>query len=290
MKWLLYGHRGWIGSQIKKLLYESGHDVICGLSRANNYLETYKEIKTILPDRVISTIGRTSGIGYTNIDYLENNDKLLENVNDNLHGPINLAYICQYFKIHFTYLGTGCIYEYNNEYKLDGKGFTEECKPNFFGSNYSIVKGVTDSLIRNYTTTLNARIRMPITDEEHEKNFITKIVNYKNVISIDNSMSVLPVLLPILIDLATNQVIGTINLTNPGTICHAEILQMYKAYIDPYHTYNLIDVSELATIGKRSNNYLDTTKLQQLYPNIPHIIDAVKDVMIKMRYNMYKQS
>jgi hypothetical protein len=43
---------------------------------------------------------------------------------------------------------------------------------------------------------------MPISGENNPRNFVTKIAKYEKIISIPNSMSVLPELLPILVDLA----------------------------------------------------------------------------------------
>ena len=40
-------------------------------------------------------------------------------------------------------------------------------------------------------------------------------------------MSVLSELLPIVLEMMKNNEKGTINLTNPGLICHNEILEMY---------------------------------------------------------------
>jgi hypothetical protein len=43
-----------------------------------------------------------------------------------------------------TYYGTGCIFHYDDEFKIGGKGFKESDKPNFTGSYYSYTK--VDSL------------------------------------------------------------------------------------------------------------------------------------------------
>ena len=43
---------------------------------------------------------------------------------------------------------------------------------------------------------------MPINAENNPRNFITKITNYEKICSNYNSMSVLPELLPIMIDLS----------------------------------------------------------------------------------------
>ena len=39
-----------------------------------------------------------------------------------------------------TYYGTGCIFHYDDEHPIGGKGFSEEDKPNFTGSYYSHTK------------------------------------------------------------------------------------------------------------------------------------------------------
>jgi 3,5-epimerase/4-reductase len=282
MRWLLYGSRGWIGNQVVAILEQQQEIVIEGRARADDYLATKAEITERMPDRVICTVGRTSGPDCSNIDYLEQPGKLVDNLRDNLHAPINLASICQDLDIHFTYLGTGCIYEYDADHPIssDQSGYTEEDRPNFVGSQYSMVKGVTDQLIRDFKTTLNARIRMPISTEIHPRNFVTKITKYSKVISVPNSMTVLPELLPIMIDLARRKVTGTINLTNPGVITHAQILDMYRQYLDPSFTYQVMDLSELPryTVGRRSNNCLDTTKLQSYYPSVTPIKEAIERI------------
>ena len=120
--------------------------------------------------------------------------------------------------------------------------------PNFFGSSYSIVKGFTDQLMSLYKdSVLNLRIRMPITGEKNGRNFITKIVNYEKVCSVPNSMSVLPELLPFVIDMMEKGKTGTINLTNPGLISHNEILKLgvscvLTAYGSIGHEYPLFQV------------------------------------------------
>jgi dTDP-4-dehydrorhamnose reductase len=226
----------------------------------------------------------------TTIDYLEKPGKLVENVRDNLFSPISLAILSKEQGIHFTYLGTGCIFDFDNEHPYGEKvnGFTENSAPNFFGSSYSIVKGFTDQLMHQFDdSALNVRIRMPITDEFHERNFITKITNYQKVCSIPNSMTVLNELLPLMIDMAIKKETGTINLTNPGLISHNEILAMYKEIVDNDFEWENFDINEQDQIllSKRSNNYLDTNKLQEKYPNVKSIKESVHGMLCQMRTN-----
>ncbi len=287
MKWLLYGYRGWIGGQVRAILETQRETVIEGKSRIDQYNDTEAEIKSIAPDFVICTTGRTSGPGYNNIDYLEQPGKLTENLRDNLHAVLNLALITQKLNIHLTYLGTGCIYAYDSNHPMEDwnqhEGFTEDDRPNFAGSSYSAVKGVTDQLVSHFDHVLNARIRMPITPDVNPRNFVTKITQYAKVISIPNSMTVLPELLPMMIDMARKRVSGSVNLTNPGAITHAEILDLYREHVDPAFTYEIMDLKELSkyTAGQRSNNYLSTAKLEGMYTVTP-IKEAVTNVLKQM--------
>ena len=291
MKVLLYGKNGWIGQKVYELLLQGGHHVIVGNERAEDFIALEEEIKREQPTNIISTIGRTHGeigeIKYTTIDYLEQKGKLRENVRDNLYSPTVIAILSAKLGIHYTYLGTGCIYTYDEEhpYEEELNGFKEDSKPNFFGSSYSIVKGYTDMLMNMFNTTvLNVRIRMPITDEIHPRNFITKITSYKRICSINNSMTVLPDLLPIMIDMCDKKITGSVNLTNPGLISHNDILEMYREIVDEKFKWDNFNIDEQREIlaSERSNNFLDTSRLESLY-KVKNIKDSVREILYSMK-------
>jgi 3,5-epimerase/4-reductase len=294
MLFLIFGNNGWIGNMFINILNNKNIPYICSSVRANNKEDVEKEIINIKPTHIFSFIGRTHGIyngkTYTTIDYLEQKGKIYENVRDNLYSPLVLAILSKKYNIHFTYLGTGCIFDYDDEHTIYSKSkFDENNKPNFFGSSYSIVKGFTDELMHLFDdSVLNLRIRMPITDKLEPRNFITKILSYEKICSIPNSMTVLDDLLPIALDLAINNKTGTINLTNPGVIEHNEILQMFRDIIDPNFSWKNFTIEDQNKIldSKRSNNYLDTTLLEKLYPNVKDIKTSVKDTLIRMKSNL----
>ena len=292
MKVLVYGGNGWIGKQFVEILHSNNIDFLLGSSRVDNKDELIREIDETLPSHIISFIGRTHGkIGdktYSTIDYLEQEGKLVENVRDNLFGPLLLAEICKMKEIHYTYLGTGCIFKYDEEHPFGREinGFTEESEPNFFGSSYSIVKGFTDKFMHLFEdSVLNLRIRMPITGEKNPRNFITKITSYPKICSIPNSMTVLPELLPLVIDMMKHNTKGTINLTNPGLISHNEILEMYRDIVDPTFKWQNFSQDEQRKIldSDRSNNYLETYRLELLFPNVTHIKNSVKNCLIEYK-------
>lgn len=282
MKLLVFGSKGWIGQQFCEILRSLNIEFICGESRCDNEPAIREEIISSGATHVISFIGRTHGkIGetiYSTIDYLEQPGKLVENVRDNLYSPILLAEICRQIDIHYTYLGTGCIFTYDTLHDFE-HGFTEYDTPNFFGSSYSIVKGYTDRLMHLYgNSVLNLRIRMPITGECNPRNFITKITNYDRICSIPNSMTILPELLPLVVDMMRERRVGTINLTNPGVISHNEILEMYREIVDPEFKWQNFSQEEQRTIlaSDRSNNLLDTTLLETWFPMVNPIHVAVR--------------
>jgi nucleoside-diphosphate-sugar epimerase len=292
MKVLIYGHQGWIGKQVVELLKNKNHTVILGTSRVENKFDVENEIIKTKPSNIMSFIGRTHGkidtTEYTTIDYLEQKGKIYENVRDNLFSPVVLALLSKKHNIHFTYLGTGCIFQFDEQHPFgeEVNGFTEYSIPNFFNSSYSVVKGFTDELMHLLNeNSLNVRIRMPITNINNPRNFITKITNYKKICSVPNSMTVLPELLPIMIDMAERTVTGTVNLTNPGLISHNEILTMYKKYVDPtfeWSNFSIEEQNEILAAG-RSNNFLDTTLLTSLYPNVKNIKDAVREMLVNYK-------
>lgn len=286
MRILFFGGNGWIASYFIPLLEQAGHAVEKASIRADDTELLKDYIFDMEPDRVISFIGRTHGPGFSTIDYLEQPGKLVDNIRDNLYSPVSLALICSELGIHFTYLGTGCIF---SEEEPGTKLYSENDKPDFFGSSYSIVKGFTDRLMHLFeNNTLNVRIRMPITSDKTPRNFITKIATYQKICSISNSMSVLETLLPYLIDMIEHADTGTINLVNPGKISHNEILEMYREIVDPSKTWQNFTQEEQNQIlaSKRSNNQLDTDLLEEKYPDVPNIHDAVRSCLLKMRENV----
>ena len=311
MNILIYGSKGWIGNQFIQLMDKHNIPYVCGIARTDNDVDVLKELDNIKPSNVISFIGRTHGTinnknyspfrvecsppkggSPSTIDYLEQNGKLVENVRDNLFGPLILAELCKRKNIHYTYLGTGCIFKYDEEHPFgkEENGFLEEELPNFTGSSYSIVKGYTDRIMHLYENVLNLRIRMPIVGDPNPRNFITKITTYEKICSIPNSMSVLPELLPYVLKMMENKQVGTINLTNPGLISHNEILEMYREIVDGNFKWNNFSQEEQRLIieSDRSNNYLDTTKLEELFPQILNIKDAVRKCLYEYKNHMDK--
>jgi dTDP-4-dehydrorhamnose reductase len=285
MKILFFGSRGWIGKQFCEYLTQNNINYIETDIRADNEKDVEKEIINLNPTHIISFIGRTHGENYNTIDYLEQPGKLVDNIRDNLYAPLILSILCKKYNIHYTYMGTGCIFEYNKDNNLVedvSNDIDEEKSPNFYGSSYSIVKGYTDRLQHMFSeNTLNLRIRMPIVNYDHDRNFITKITKYEYICSNPNSMTILDDMYPVILDMIKNNITGTFNMCNKGVITHNEILELYREYVDSSFTWKNFSIEEQNNIllSKRSNIELSSKKLYDLYPDIPDIKTSIDNCL-----------
>lgn len=286
---LIYGANGWIGGQFVRLLEKEGVEYAVSKRRLGDDLDESieEEILSLSPTHVASFVGRMHGPGKNATDYLEGGpDKLFINMRDNLYGPLLLAEICRKFSIHFTYFGSGCIFTYDDEHPVGSKPFTEEDRPNFFGSSYSVAKGYTDRLMHHYTNVLNIRMRLPVSSDASPRNIVTKLASYKKIMNIPNSVTVLPELLPVLLKLMKKRHTGTLNLVNHGCVEHKEILEAYQQVVDPSIEYELVDGSDHSELAiklrsTRCNCYLSTDLLAQLAPEVSEAKEAVASVMKK---------
>jgi dTDP-4-dehydrorhamnose reductase len=297
-KVLLFGHSGWIGSKIAKIL-EPFYNVIAAESRLNNPKWVIEEIENVQPNHVINCAGLT---GRPNIDWCE--DHRTEVMEVNTLGAATIANTCAHLNIHHIYMGTGCIYSYDYSHLMPGfldngdkcdlshiNGYKERDEPNFTKSFYSHSKVLTEKILKEYDNTLILRIRMPISDDLHEQNFITKITKYERVVNIPNSMSILYDLLPLVKQMLQRKLTGILNLTNPGVISHNQILSLYKQYIDEKFEWTNFTLEEQDKVIKapRSNNYLNTNKLERLFPEVRPITESIVDVFKRMRINLNKE-
>ena len=281
---VIYG-RGWVSEFFVREFEARGLPFVLGEARVDDEVALEEELRRLRPTHALGCMGRTHGPDKPNIDWLET--RLPINLRDNLLAPLNLAMLCarRGLNIHCTYIGTGCIFEFDAEHGEfdESTGFDETSRPNFFGSGYSCVKGATDRLMHLFADegVLNVRIRMPISCRDNPRNFISKIVSYPRLVNIQNSMTVLEDIVPAVVDLMLRRWSGTLNATNPGTISHNEIMTIYKKLVDPSKTWENFTVEEQAKIlaSGRSNNRLTTELLESLCPGVPDIHTAVRGAL-----------
>jgi dTDP-4-dehydrorhamnose reductase len=274
------GKTGWIGQKIVRIILNLGHNPLCAESRLENRQDIINEIAKTNPHYIINCAGI---IGNPNVDWCE--DHKPETIRTNITGTLNLADICFLHNIHLTNISTGCIYEFDDKHPAgSGIGFTEKEEPNFTGSFYSRTKIQMETLLLEYPNVLNLRVKMPISTEL-DKGFVGKIIKYKKLINIPNSLCILEDLLPLAVDMTLKEIKGNYNFVNPGTMSHNEVMDLYKEYIDPDHVYENFSLEEQAKIlkARRANAELCVDKLLVHYPNVPPIQDSLRKLFQKIK-------
>lgn len=284
---MVFGATGWIGGKLVELLKSQGKSVHAAKTRLEDLVGMRAELEAVSPKYVLNAAGLT---GRPNVDWCESHKHEVLKVN--VAGTLMLADVTRELGIPCVMCATGCIYYYDEAHPIGSSGFTEDDAPNFDGSFYSETKAVVEKYLRLYDNVTVLRFRMPISDDLHPRSFVTKISNYEKIVNVPNSMTILTDLLPLVIDMAENGHTGVYNFTNPGAISHNEVLDLYTEIVDPSFTYQNFSVEECNAIlaCKRSNNTLDVSKLQALYPHVPEVHDAMRAVFTRMKAGIDAQA
>ncbi|CAD6446163.1 d6c3d050-1a30-4b3a-8648-1babd48eff29 [Sclerotinia trifoliorum] len=282
-RFLIWGGEGWVAGHLKTLLESQGKIVYTTTVRMQNRESVIAEIDRIKPTHVLNCAGCT---GRPNVDWCEDNKE--ETIRSNVIGTLNLTDVCYLKGVHITVFATGCIYTYNDEHPIGGPGFLETDPANFAGSFYSETKAHVEEVMKTYKNALILRLRMPVSDDLHPRNFVTKIAKYDRVVDIPNSNTILHDLLPASILMAEHKDTGIYNFTNPGAISHNEVLSLFKEYVRPEFTWKNFTLEEQSKVIKagRSNCKLDTTKLIKKLAEygyeVPEIHEAYKGCFQRM--------
>ncbi len=265
VKYLIFGD-GWLGNKFKKYLKDS----FISSADITNHADVWEALVGSKPEIAINCAGKT---GKPNVDWCE--DHKIETLRSNVEGPINLAETCLKYGVYLAHIGSGCVYEGDN----NGRGFSEDDQPNYFGSFYSITKMVSESALKNLPV-LQMRIRMPVDSKPSERSLIDKLVKYKKIINPANSITAIPDFLEAAEKLMGKKCTGIYNLVNPNAITNQEIVELYKKIINPDYSYEIISLDQLYNSGKvkakRSSCVLRTKKLEAEGIVMPEIHTAVE--------------
>lgn len=234
MKILVVG-RGWTGKKVIEELNRRGHAVI-----ACSHTVAFEVLTQDNYDWVINCAGIT---GSPNVDACERDPE--GTLEGNTIFPIRLYHECEKQNIRFGHVSSGCIYQ--------GVITDVNTKPNYFGSIYSISKGMSDSYLKERAQVY--RIRMPFTNVNERKNYLTKVYNYakhgKLIEGGANSLTDLNEATRIIAELvSTNQPNGYYNLVNSGSVTMHELVDMMGIQNPTWYTS---DEFRAATVAGRSN-------------------------------------
>lgn len=276
VKYLIFGN-GFLGNKFREYFNNLGEKeeyAIIGQRRINSIKDIYFELAEYEPEIIINCIGKTGGPPYNNVDWCESHKE--ETFFSNVTVPTLLAEVCEEYSIYMVHIGSGCIFEGDNE----GKGWSEDDKPNFFGSFYSKTKIYSEQILKTYKNVLQLRIRMPIDNRPGHRNLIDKLIRYEKVIGdIPNSVTCIPDLMIAANALINSKKIGIYNVVQHGAITHKRILEIYKEIVNSNFVMpEFIQLEELKklTIAGRSNCVLDTLKLIGKGTRMRNVEEAVE--------------
>ena len=268
---LIFGGSGFIGSYIVKELNKNNKQYTLSKTRIQNYEDVKSDIEKYKPTHIISAAGLKTP---TTVDYYETHKSDLLLVNT--VGNIILANLSQQYNIHLTLIMSGCIYKYPDcNYH---KSYNEDDEPNFIDSYYSNNRACTENLLNIYNNICILRLRMPISYSLHPKSLITKLINYRNIVNIPNSMTVLEDMIPFINIVIEKKLIGKFNLVNSGVMTHPSILYLYKKYVNISYNYKIIEENEQNILAKRSNCSLKSDKVGK-YMEVKNIGDSIFTIM-----------
>jgi 3,5-epimerase/4-reductase len=224
-------------------------------SMINCFSDAEKLIKKYHPEIIINCIGIT---GRRNVDgcELEKDATLLANS----FVPVILAEVCLRSNIKLVHISTGCIFNY--DYKKN-KPIKENSPDYFFRLFYSRSKIYADraleALARDYNI-LITRIRIPLLNVKHPKNILDKLIKYKKVIDIANSVTYMPDFIRAIKHLIKIDAWGVYNVVNKGGLRYPELMKVYQKYV-PEFKFKVVALKKLGLV--RTNLILSTSKLEK---------------------------
>ncbi len=256
--------KGFIGQRLQK-------ELNCRIdgSIINCFNDAEKLVKKYRPRVIINCIGIT---GRQNVDdcELEKNATLLANS----FVPVILAEACLRSNIKFVHISSGCIFNY--DYKKN-KPIEESSQDYFFKLFYSRSKIYAErpleALARDYNI-LIARIRIPLLNARHPKNVLDKLIRYKKVIDIANSVTYIPDFIRAIKHLIRIDARGVYNVVNKGGLRYPRLMDVYKKYV-PSFKFKTVPVKSLGL--ERTNLILSAGKLEKTGFKIRNINSVLEE-------------
>lgn len=211
MHFLVVG-RGWTGKKVFNELLSRGNVVTF-----SSHEEAITTIQNNSFDWVVNCAGKT---GFPNVDACEQDKR--GTVEANAVFPALLADACEKkISTRLAHFSSGCIYM--------GDIHDVNAAPNYFGSIYSVSKGISDLYLGDKAQVY--RIRMPFTGINESKNYLTKVYNYalngKLIDAGENSLTDLNEAVTVACNLMeSDESDGYYNLVNKGSVSMHELAEI----------------------------------------------------------------
>ncbi len=226
----ILGASGFVAGEVLRQIERRGHQAIAVDRRAYRSLDgelLAQNLREVSPDYLINCAGYT---GKPNVDACELHKSRCLAANAVLPGIV--AEVCEQLDLPWGHFSSGCIYSGCRD---DGAGFREDEPPNFTFrqdncSFYAGSKALGEEILRDARQCYIWRLRMPFSNIDSARNYLSKLIRYDRLLDADNSLSDLGQCVAGCLDcLDKGLPYGTYNMTNPGHIRASAIVNMIQA-------------------------------------------------------------
>lgn len=270
MKILIIG-KGYVGERCAAAW---GNEAISADKRVTTVDDLLELIDRHQPDAVLNAAGVR---GKPNVDWCETHQ--LETIVGDTKLPIIIAEACQMRKVYLLHIGSGCVFYGPSP---DGTGWREDDFANP-AAVYTKAKYAADLVLATLPNVGIARIRIPIDYLPSAFNIIDKLAHYDEIIDVENSITVIEDMIAVFRALIEKKATGIFHVTNPGTIKHRDIIELYTRYIGRSKQPTWISEEELVKRGlvknTRSTNILHSDNLARYGISMRPIKEAVEETM-----------
>ena len=312
---LLLGATGYVGQAFASELKRRRENFV-SLSRSRvdytKFQPLFDYLNSNKPSFIINAAGYT---GKPNVDACET--AKAETLQGNALFPQALANACAALDIPWGHVSSGCIFsgcwlktddgEWIVEKDMSKpeirelakssperlRGFDETVAPNFSFrdgpcSFYSGTKALGEDAIAHVGQNYIWRLRIPFDEFDNARNYLSKIQRYAKVYDNLNSLSHRTDYVNACLDTWFQKApFGTYNVTNPGFVSTAEVVEMIKDILKPDREFafweNDAEFYRTGATAFRSNCIMDSTKLLDAGVHMRTVGDALKESMRKWK-------
>lgn len=274
MKVLIIGSTGWVGDQVLWNAVRAGFDCIT-INRSQFWLDDEFNRKLENVDAVINCAGYA---GSPNVDACELPENRQSVHTANIEIPKRLAKFCK--DIPFVHVSSGCLYQgqgrtgklreridyVEKHFSLEDwqhDSWSERNAPNFRGSYYARTKIEGEQQLKDSNCWI-LRPRMFFGLGKHNKNFISKIIEYDKIVNAINSVTHIGEFCTSIIKCINQEPpFGIYNITHPIPVMTSQILDTlgYKKKYVTCHQFN--EDMKAKGLAERSFTTLDSRKACQ---------------------------
>ena len=277
---ILLGGSGYVGHAFQRLLTRLDVPFHNLARKELDYSETHRLADYLAEAGATFVINAAGYTGKPNVDACELHKAACLFGNAVLPGRIREA--CERTGTPWGHISSGCIFSGE---RPGGGGFREEDAPNFsFRTNhcsfYSGTKALGEEVLAGAENCFVWRLRIPFSEVESPRNYLTKVMRYARLLEAANSLSQLDEFVRACFECWQKRLpFGTYNVTNPGHVTTREVVDLIKQSGVCDKTFEFFtdedEFMRIAAKTPRSNCLLDTTKLQDAGVAMTEVHEAI---------------